>query len=178
MTGGALVSLARQSLRRHFRTYALSAVGVAAGIAAFVFFVALSQGVRGVVVGKIFPVDRLEVVPRTFDLGPLKIGGAGSSLGRSLDDKAVARLAALPGVAGAWPKQNLSFKAMGWAGDDLFGRSVKFEFFGDGIDPSLLTDEPTSRAAFLAASCKMYCFAVCTEYNICQSCHHSRHSRQ
>jgi ABC-type antimicrobial peptide transport system permease subunit len=130
----------------------LSAVGVAAGIAAFVFFVALSQGVRGVVLGKIFPVDRLEVVPRTFDLGPLKIGGAGSSLGRRLDDSAVRLLAGLPGVSGAWPKQNLSFKAMGWAGDDLFGRSVKFEFFGDGIDPSLLTDEPSARAAFEAAS--------------------------
>lgn len=152
MTGGALASLARQSLRRHAGTYALSAVGVAAGIAAFVFFVGLSQGVRGVVLGKIFPVDRLEIVPRTFDLGPLKIGGAGSSLGRSLNEQSVARLAALPGVAGAWPKQNLSFKAMGWAGDDLFGRSVKFEFFGDGIDPSLLTDEPEARAAFEAAS--------------------------
>ena len=66
----------------------------------------------------------------------------------------MARLAALPGVAGAWPKQNLSFKAMGWAGDDLFGRSVKFEFFGDGIDSSLLTDEPAARQAFEAASVK------------------------
>lgn len=151
MTGGALTALARQSLARHRGTYALSSVGVAAGIAALVFFVALSQGVRAVVLGKIFPVDRVEVIPRTFDLGPLRIGGAGSSLGRTLDPAAVERLAALPGVAGAWPKQKLSFKVMGWAGGDVLGRDVKFEVFGDGIDRSLLTDEPEARQAFAEA---------------------------
>ncbi|HET9599084.1 MAG TPA: ABC transporter permease, partial [Anaeromyxobacteraceae bacterium] len=42
----------------------------------------------------------LEVVPANVSLGGLLGGGA-------LDDEAVARLAALPGAAAAWPKQNL-----------------------------------------------------------------------
>lgn len=153
MTGGATLAFARQSLRRHAATYLLSGVGVVAGVAAFVFFVGLAGGVRAVVLGRIFPVDRIEVVPRTFDFGPLKIGGVGSSLGARLDDAATARLGAIPGVAGAWAKQRLSFKAMGWAGGDLFGRDVKFEVFGDGIDASLLTAdaEAEARAAFEAA---------------------------
>lgn len=144
--------LARQSLRRHARTYLLSAVGIVAGIAAFVFFVALSQGVRDVVLGRVFPVDRLEVVPRTYDVGPLQLGGVGSALAAKLDDASVARLAAIPGVIAAYPKQRLAFKAMGWMGGDLFGKDIKFELFADGIDPSLLADEPELYEGFSASS--------------------------
>ncbi len=152
MIAGSLVRLATQSLRRHSRTYVLSAVGVVAGIAAFVFFVALTGGVREVVLGRIFPVDRLEVVPRTFDVGPLQLGGVGSSLAAKMDDGAVRRLGAIPGVAAAFPKQRLAFKAMGWMGGDLFGRDLRFEVFGDGIDPALLVREPEAQALFAAAS--------------------------
>jgi len=149
---GNLGRLVRQSLRRHSGTYLLSAVGVVAGIAAFVFFVALSQGVREVVLGKIYPVDRLEMVARTYDVGPLQLGGVGSSLAAKLDAAAIEKLTAIPGVRGAYPKQRLAFKAMGWMGGDLFGKDIKFELFADGIDPSLVSREPLLYEGFSARS--------------------------
>jgi putative ABC transport system permease protein len=141
MRGSDLIRLAQQSLRRHKRTYALSAVGIVAGIAAFTFFIALSGGVRAVVLGRIFPVDRIEIVAKSFDLGPLKLGGHGSALAAKLDDDAVKRLASVPGVLGAYPKQKLAFKAMGWAGGEVFGRNIRFEVFADGIDSGVLDSD-------------------------------------
>ena len=49
MRTGSLLDLVAQSLRRHGRTYLLSAIGIVAGVCAFTFFVGLTQGVRAVV---------------------------------------------------------------------------------------------------------------------------------
>lgn len=135
------VQLAAQSLRRHRLTYSLSSLGIVAGVTSFIFFVGLAQGVKSVVLGQVFPIDRIEVARRTFDVGPVQLGGVGSALGASLDDQAVQALGGIPGVTGAFPKQKLAFKTMGWAGAELFGRDVRFEVFADGIAPGQLGSE-------------------------------------
>ena len=70
MTPGALARLAALSLRRDRRGAAFSAFGVAIGVGALVFFVALGGGVGRVVRDKVFPTDAslIEVVPPTVSL--------------------------------------------------------------------------------------------------------------
>ena len=59
------------NVRRAPRNFALSVFGIAVGIASLAFFTALSGGVRKVVLGQIFRIDRIEVEPArsSFDLG-------------------------------------------------------------------------------------------------------------
>ena len=80
MTARALVALVRQNLARSRRSFALSVFGIAVGIASLTFFLALSAGVRHVVLGQVFPVGQIEVVPSKSSLGESSIGGLFSSL--------------------------------------------------------------------------------------------------
>jgi ABC-type lipoprotein release transport system permease subunit len=52
--------IAANTLRspKHF---VLSAFGIVMGIAAFVFFLGLSTGVQAVILGKIFPLEQVQV---------------------------------------------------------------------------------------------------------------------
>ena len=99
MTGGSLARLVRLSLSRDVRGLGFSVFGVAVGVGALVFFVALGLGVGKVIREKVFPVDSrlVDVVPPSISLGALLGGG-------KLDQAAVDRLAALPEVSQAFRK--------------------------------------------------------------------------
>ena len=115
--------------------FVLSAFGIVIGIAAFVFFLGLSLGVRNVVLGKIFPLDIVEVIsPRT------SFGGKDTSI--PLTDETVDKLRAHPDVAEALPRMRLTFPAAGYG--NFEGEEIKFEVggFTDGVDPSHVTDDP------------------------------------
>jgi len=90
--------VARAQLRADRRGAALNALAACLGAAALVFFLALGLGV-GRAARAMFPADDrlVEVVPPTVSLGGLLGGGR-------LDDGALARLRALPGVEDAWPR--------------------------------------------------------------------------
>jgi hypothetical protein len=79
----------------------VDAAAAAVGAMALALFVALGLGV-GDAARRLFPADArlVEVVPAQVSLGGLLGGGR-------LDDAALARLAALPGVQAAWPRQAL-----------------------------------------------------------------------
>jgi hypothetical protein len=108
MTSGKLLRLVGVNLRRDKRGALFSAFGVAVGIGALVFFVALGGGVRALVRDKLFPNDAraVEVVPPRLSLSGVLGGGR-------LDEGTVSRLAALPGVERAWRKMELRVPAMG-----------------------------------------------------------------
>lgn len=132
--GNLLRTIARNTVRspKHF---VLSAFGIVVGISSFVFFLGLSLGVRNVVLGKIFPLDQVEVIaPRT--------SFAGEDFTLKLDDGIVGKLAANPDVQSALPRMRVAFPA---AGSGTFeGEPINFEVggFADGIDPSFLADDP------------------------------------
>lgn len=96
-----LLVLACKNLRADLRGALLNGAATCVSAAALVFFVALGLGV-GEAARRMFPGDArlLEVVPSAVSLGQALGGG-------KLDDAAVARLRAVPGVAEAWPKVNL-----------------------------------------------------------------------
>jgi putative ABC transport system permease protein len=127
------------NLRNNLVHFVLASIGIVVGIAAFAFFLALGAGVRSIVLGKIFPLDQLEVVAKTmtFDLGPVSLGMASDVL----DDAAAEKLRAVPGVKGVYPKMKLTAPAMGLGGKAIIGNNIRTELIVDGIDPALVKDE-------------------------------------
>ena len=98
MRARGLLWVARAGLRADRRGAAVDAGAACAGAAALVFFLALGLGV-GAAARRMFPAEQrlVEVVPASVSLSQLLGGG-------QLDDGAVARLGALPGVEAAWPR--------------------------------------------------------------------------
>jgi hypothetical protein len=134
LRAGRLWRLARGNLAREIGALAVSAGGVALGIGCLVFFLALGRGVRSVV-GSVFPVSAREVevvVPQV---------GIGSFLGElKLDDALVARLRAVPGVAGAYPRLALRIPAVTRYNGLFFGREIHMglELVGSGVPADLI----------------------------------------
>lgn len=139
MRPGKLARIVGANLRSNGVHFLLASIGVVVGIAAFAFFLALGAGVRSIVLGKIFPLDQLEVVAKTMslDLGPLSVGMASDVL----DDEVAAKLRAIPGVQGVFPKMKLTVPAIGLGGKQLIGNDLRTELIVDGIDPALVADE-------------------------------------
>ncbi len=139
MRPARLWELVLRDVRRNYDHFLLSGIGIVVGIATFVFFLGLGAGVKQVVLGKIFPIDRLEVIPSGLevDLGPLRMG-TGPDV---LDDAAVEKLAALPGVTAVSPKMRLTVPAVATGGESLFGSELMAEIVADGIDPALVRED-------------------------------------
>jgi putative ABC transport system permease protein len=93
-----LLWIARANLRADRRGAIVNAAAACLGAASLVFFLALGLGVSQAA-RRMFPADArlVEVVPGAVSLGGVLGGG-------QLDDAALRRLAALPGVADAWPR--------------------------------------------------------------------------
>lgn len=142
----SLGAIVRGNLRNNAVHFALASVGVIVGIAAFAFFLALGAGVRQVVLGKIFPLDQLEVIAKTmtFDIGPLSLGMASDVL----DDAAAGQLRGVPGVSGVFPKMKLTAPAIGIGGKQIIGNDLRTELIVDGIDPALVQGEFSGSSAF------------------------------
>jgi ABC-type antimicrobial peptide transport system permease subunit len=136
---GKLARIVGANLRNNRVHFLLASIGVVVGIAAFAFFLALGAGVRSIVLGKIFPLDQLEVVAKTMslDLGPLSVGMASDVL----DDAVAERLRAIPSVQGVYPKMKLTVPAIGLGGKKLIGNDLRTELIVDGIDPALVAEE-------------------------------------
>jgi ABC-type lipoprotein release transport system permease subunit len=125
--------LVRLALVRDARLALASGFGVAVGVGALVFFVALGLGVGQLVRTRIFPLDArlVEVVPSALSLG---------LLGGQLDQAQVDRLAALPGVRRAYRKQTVRAPGVSVHDGDFFGRHLRMgvEVLAVGVDPELV----------------------------------------
>ncbi len=131
---GALRRLLGLGFSRDRRGAWSSVFGIAVGVAALVFFVALGLGVGSIVKERVFPVDvnLVEVVPSQLSLGLL--GGG------KIDQAAVDRLAALPGVTAAYRKMNVRVPAVTIYDGDFFGRRLRMglEVITVGVDPEFV----------------------------------------
>ena len=68
-----LSNAVRDDLRRHWRHMGAGGLGIAMSIAALSFFLALGLGVREVLLGQVFSLDRIEVFRPSKDLNLLAI---------------------------------------------------------------------------------------------------------
>lgn len=172
MRARAIAALVRQNAARSRKSFLMSGIGIVVGVATFVFFIGLGEGIKSVVLGKIFIANQLEVVRKTFDTGLtqsdsfLGIGGT-----RNLDDQVAAELGALPGVAAVFPKMKFTFPSRGWGGRKFLGRDVWFELIADGVDPALVAAELPDPSAFADPDAPQACSAAdtCGEGRICEA---------
>lgn len=167
----AIVSLVRQNAARSKKNFIMSGIGIVVGVATFVFFIGLGQGISNVVLGKIFIANQIEIVRRTFDTGLtqadsfLGIGGT-----RSLDDTVAAELATLPGVEAVYPKMKFTFPSRGWGGKKFLGKDMWFELIADGVDPSLVAKDLPDPTTFVDPDAAQACSdaGVCGEGRACE----------
>jgi putative ABC transport system permease protein len=132
---GRLTRLVAQNVARARGSFVLGAFGIAVGVGAFAFLLALAGGVSRVILGQVFPVERLEVVQRKTSFSALSslMGGPAR-----LTNDVAARLRARPEVKAANPRMKVAFPARIWGGARFFGQDLQTEYVGDGLDPSLV----------------------------------------
>jgi hypothetical protein len=146
VTLSGLVRLALLDLRADRRGALLNAGATCVGAAALVFFVALGLGV-GDATRRMFPGEArvVQVVPSNVSLGGALGGG-------KLDDEALSRLRALPGVTEAWPRVNLRVPiAAARAPEGLavnWPPSMVLQIPGIGVPRGLLAGELKASAPF------------------------------
>jgi hypothetical protein len=131
--------LAVLDLRRQAGHLAAAAVGVAVALAGLVFFLALALGVRQVLLGEVFPIDRFEVAPESRNLDLLALRFALGS--DTLSDEQLAELERHDGVAAVYPKMKLTVPALASGGESLLGAALQTEVVVDGIDPASVEEE-------------------------------------
>ena len=149
----------------------MSGIGIVVGISSFVFFIGLGEGIKEVVLGRIFLVDQVEVVRKKFNTG-ITTGESFLGLGgsRPLDDSAIADLEALPGVRAIFPKMKFTFPTRGYGGKALFGKEVWAEIIADGIAPMLVYEEIEHPEAFKDWEQEIQCAeeSACPDGRSCQ----------
>jgi ABC-type lipoprotein release transport system permease subunit len=138
MRASSAWSVILQNVRRNRRAFALSSVGILVGVSTFVFFIALSSGVKERVLNRIYPVNQIEVEPAM-----VQVMGVSKSVldAEQLDDEMVATLRGLPAVTAVYPKMRSRLQARLWGGKSLFGHALRTEAFFDGLEASLLSEE-------------------------------------
>ncbi|MCA9560203.1 MAG: FtsX-like permease family protein [Myxococcales bacterium] len=149
MTPGKVSQLVLRNVARSKKNFLMSGIGIVVGISTFVFFTGLAEGIKDVVLGRIFLVDQIEVVQKKFDTGLTQsdsLFGLGGT--RPLDSGVVEELRALPGVREVFPKMKFTFPTRGYGGKALFGRDIWAEIIADGIEPALVKDEIEHPEAF------------------------------
>ncbi|MFO0746564.1 MAG: FtsX-like permease family protein [Myxococcota bacterium] len=127
-----------QNIRRNRRSFILSSVGLVVGVATLTFFVHLGLGVQQGVLNRIFPVNQIEIEPKTVGIVGLRQEVVDAT---RLGDDLVKEFARLNDVTRVFPKLRSKLQARLWGGQALFGYAARTEAFFDGLDPALLTDE-------------------------------------
>ncbi len=141
----ALVSLVSQNVSRSKKNLVMSCFGIIVGISTFVFFIGLAEGVKNVVLGEVFIIDQVELVPKTFDTGFGQFGG-----GRSLDDSVADEFSSMGSIEAVYPKMKFTFPTRGYGGKSLFKKNLYAEIIADGIDAGLIrSDASDSQDGFL-----------------------------
>ncbi|HVH99389.1 MAG TPA: FtsX-like permease family protein [Enhygromyxa sp.] len=146
MRASRLLRIVLDDVRHNRRHFLLASIGIVVGIAAFTFFLALGGGVRQVVLGKIFPLDKIEVVPKAvdFNFSVLSLPLANEII----DDAKVKQLEAIPNVVAVYPKMKLTIPSMIYGGAKLVGNNLRAELIADGVDPDLVEADIASGFKF------------------------------
>ncbi len=127
-----------QNIRRNRRAFLLSSIGLVVGVATLTFFVHLGLGIQAGVLNKIYPVNQIEVEPKSVDIVGLREDVVDKS---RLGSQLITEFKALPDVVEVFPKLRSKFQARLWGGQALFGYAARTEAFFDGLEPSLIATE-------------------------------------
>lgn len=126
------------NVARNKRSFVLASFGLIVGIATFTFFVALGGGIKEGVLNRIYPVNQVEVEPKTVGLVGIREQVVDE---QRLGEEMVETFADLPGVTHVYPKLRSKLQARLWGGRAIFGYDARAEAFFDGLDPDLVRSE-------------------------------------
>ncbi len=138
MSLSRVLAIVWANITRNKRSFVLSSIGLIVGVATLTFFVSLGMGIQDGVLNKIYPVNQIEVEPKTVGI----VGIREDVIDKTrLGPEMVDRLGTLPGVTAVYPKIRSKLQARLWGGKALFGYAARAEAFFDGLDPALLSSE-------------------------------------
>ena len=126
------------NIKRNRRAFVMASVGLIVGVATGTFFVALGAGIQSNVLNKIYPVNQIEVEPKTVGLMGLREQVVAAN---RLGNATVEEFRSLAGVTQVYPKLRSKLQARLWGGKSLFGYDARTEAFFDGLDARLLHPE-------------------------------------
>ncbi len=132
-------SLALKNLIRNRKAVLLSSIGIIFGIASFVFFMSLGNGIKSVVFGKILanlPVNIIEVTPRSSTIGIFSFSGISSS---GIDNSTVETISYIKGVKDIYKEIVLDVPIQ--ARGEFFSRRIVTDLAATGIDPEIVRSD-------------------------------------
>ncbi|MCX7943501.1 MAG: ABC transporter permease [Deltaproteobacteria bacterium] len=132
-------ALAIKNLVRNKGALFLSSVGIIFGIASFVFFVSLGNGIKSVVFGKILaqlPVNIIEVTPKSSTIGIFSFGGISAS---HIEDSTVDTISSIKGVKAVYKEVVLDIPIQ--AKGEFYSRRIVTDLAATGIDPEIVRDD-------------------------------------
>ena len=122
----------------------ISTAGIALGVLVLTMVVALGLGARDLVLKEVvreLPVDLIEVVPKTMDLGLFKVN-TGALFGvKPLDLAGIENLGRLEHVAEVYPKLDVNVPMGAQGGARLFGHRLYTDLFMIGLPDALVQPE-------------------------------------
>jgi putative ABC transport system permease protein len=140
----SLVAMACRDLSANKGRAAVSTAGIALGVAVLMVIAGLGLGTRELVLKEVvraLPVDVIEVIPKTVDLGLFKLNTAGLLGEAPLDAETLEKLARVPGVAAAYPKLDVKLPLGAAGGAYLFKRRLYSDMFLTGLPEELIQPE-------------------------------------
>lgn len=156
MKAGAMLAMAASDGWAARGRSLVSLFGIALGVGVLVVVVALGLGVRGAVLGEVvqrLPVDMVEVVPKSVNLGLIKLGGGSLLGGRTIDEGTVTTLRGIADVAAVYPKLDVKLPLGARGGESLLGKNLYADLFVNGLPEELVQAEVgpafTDNTAFL-----------------------------
>lgn len=172
MKHASLGSLIRNNLARNMQNVVMSSFGIIIGISAFVFFIGLSEGIKEVVLKRIFLIEQVEVIPPRVGLLNSGLNSFfGTESGDKINDELMERFSHVTGLEGVYPKMKFTFPAFAYGGKQFLGRNVKGELIADGIDPALVRQELGETTLFRDLEAPIACQSdsVCQDGMSCVS---------
>ncbi len=141
MTLRALSVLLFRELFRAKGALRAAGLGIFLGTILFSLFSALGSKVRAVLLGEVFPLDRIELLPEPRpEPGLLSVLlGGGKSAPPGIPQATIGVLAANPGAKSVSPRLKFAFPCGAFGGKELLGRDMgTHEMLADGVDPALV----------------------------------------
>ncbi len=143
-----IIYLSFKDLPRNIKILALSSLGVAVGIACFIYFLALGARVTESLLDKAIKLPRgaIRVMPGSVKLGILNLKQPSLLGGVALDDEAVARITAVDGVDAAHPILNLDVPLL--ARGNVFGHRMRTDLVATGVPGALVAEHISGQTGF------------------------------
>lgn len=144
VTPGGTWRLVMRELRANFGRSLMSALGIALGVGVLMLTLGLGFGAREVVLKEVvrtLPLDMIEVMPRTLDLGLIKVAAGKLLGGTQLDDQTIRRLSQIPEVSHIYPRLEVKIPMGAQGGARLFGRRLYTDLFMTALPKELIQKE-------------------------------------